>query len=580
MLTLLSISNYALIDSLELEPDPHFSIITGETGAGKSIMLGALSLLLGGKADTKVITDKEKKTVVEATFLADGIDIAGLLADIDPDWTPDAPILLRREISPSGRSRALVNDSAVKLSQLEEIASRLIDIHSQHSNRLLISAPQQLSLIDTLADDAELLDDYRRTYMAYAALRHKIKQIREENERNRASNAVFEFQLAQLDKLNPQPGELEEVERRFDILSDAEEIRSHLSLACGSLQNDEGALSMVDSAMGALQSVDMELFEDKPTSETVDTERDDSESFGEPADSLSTSDFTLLERLHQVRIELKDIAETIADYVAEVNADPAELARVSARMNLLYEAQKQFHVNGPNGLSDLRDDLRRKLANLSDGNSDLATFEAEAKVLGRSLKEKAEKLTEVRTAAAREFSETLCDVARPLGLPNLKFEVDFQSAKLSRDGGDLISFRCSFNKNMPLRDIAEVASGGEISRLMLSIKYIVADKISLPTVIFDEIDTGVSGEIADKMGAMMRRMGEETQVIAITHLPQVASKGFRHFKVAKKDLPERTVSSVTMLSDEERVREIAAMISGEKINEAALQAAKNLLDIG
>lgn len=563
MLSRLSISNFALIDSLELLPDPHLSIITGETGAGKSIMLGALGLLLGEKAAASVTTDKDRKTVVEAEFSGIPEEVTSLMSDIDPEWNGGS-IILRRELSPGGRSRAFVEDSPVKISVLADIARRLVDIHSQHSNMLLTLPANQLRLIDALADNTAILEDYRSEFRTFLQLRNTIKQIREENERNRSNRRIYEFQLEELRKLNPKQGELEAVERRFDILSDAEEIREHLSSAFAALNGGvASAVASISDAMDSVSMVDMSLFEHDIQPILTD--------------DMTIDDFSVLERLRQAYIEIKDIAETIGEYASQVDSDPSELATVTTRMNDLYAARKHFNVADADALVELRDSLERKLSLLDSESGDLEELERKAKASAVRLKAKADALTASRMEAAARFEKRLMEDVRPLGLPNLLFKVDFSQGKFSREGVDQVEFLTTFNKNMPLQPMSKVASGGELSRLMLCIKNIMARSMNLPTVIFDEIDTGVSGEIADRMGAMMKEMGEDSQVIAITHLPQVASKGSRHFKVFKKDNDLRTVSDVKCLSQEERVVEIAGMLSGETLNDAALNAARALL---
>lgn len=565
MLTQLSVENYALIDSLRLAPAAGFSVVTGETGAGKSIMLGALSLLLGDRADTRVIADKERKSVTEAIFTDIDPETSELITAIDPEWD-GTELIVRREISPSGRSRAFINDTPVRLADLAAVTSRLVDIHSQHSNIYLSEPKHQLEIIDTMAGDANVLAEYRQVFSDYLDIRNHIRDLKEANDKIRANRAMYEFQLEQLDRLKPKAGELEAVEKRFDLLSDAEEIREHLSEASFLLSgSDKSALNAISDAIADLGKIDLSLFEDK----------------SKYGDTLMTdvAENPLITRLRDVYVELKDIAETVEGYNSDVEADPSELARVSARMNQLYEANKQFHITEPDGLVRLHEDIKARLAAINGEEEDVAALEAEMRSIGKQLKEKAASLSEIRRIAASEFAALLEDTARPLGLPNIRFEVEMESGKLTRDGADTVRFLCSFNKNMPLSEMQKVASGGEISRLMLSIKAIVAGRMKQPTVIFDEIDTGVSGEIAYKMAEMMKDMSRDMQVMAITHLPQVAAKGDVQFKVYKRDTEERTVSALKLLSAEERVDEIAGMLSGSRIDEAARQNARSLLKL-
>lgn len=537
MLSKLIIRNYALIDDLELDLGPGLSIITGQTGAGKSIMLGALSLLLGGRADTKAITDKSRKTVVEAIFTGHNNET-----------------IVRREISPSGRSRTFVDDSPVTISLLEATTASLLDIHSQHANLRLNSREGQLAIIDAFAGNEQAVEEYKQTFRNFVTARNSIKRLKEENDRNREMRDVIKFQLEQLDALDPKPGELAEIERRYDMLSEADEIRSSLAEAYNRIDGDEGAVIMIKEAADALSNIRMELI--------------DPEAGGEES---------LTSRLRNAYIEIKDIAETIQSLASGVEANPVQLAKTGARMNALYEAKRRFRVSGDDGLVELRAQLRGKLDGLDSASNDVSELEREARAIASDLKEKAARLTASRKTAAAAFADMLEKRARPLGLNNLHFEISLQPAKLSADGADNVEFLCAFNKNGVLMPMARTASGGELSRLTLAIKSIMAERMEMPTVILDEIDTGVSGEIADKMGRMMCSMAETTQVIAITHLPQVAAKGSRHFKVFKEDSDNRTVSRIRPLSGPEREREIAAMMSGEEISEAALSAARALM---
>ena len=553
MLESLIIKNYALIDDVSLKFSPGFTIVTGETGAGKSIMLGALSLLLGERAESKAIADKSRKSVIEATFTNPDPMLRGVFDVNGLEWN-DGELIARREISPSGRSRAFVNDTPVTLPTLSAITGNLVDIHSQHSNILMSQSSSHLSIIDSYAGNATLLACYKEDFARYVALRGKIKRIRERIEKNRENRDFIVFQLEQLDKIRPKEGELKNIEQEFDMLSDADQIREDLGVAYNFLDGGENNInSFLSGVIDSLQQVNLDLFEDDGGAE-------------------------LMKRLENLRIELKDISETVCDYLDKVESDPARLAKVTARMNQIYDAIKRFKVADEKELIELHHDLHQKLDAIDNGDVDIADLEAEAKALGKELKAKADSLTAARKESALSFAAKLIETAVPLGLPNLKFEVEFGAGKLTADGQDSVDFLCSFNKNHPLQPMSKVASGGEIARLMLSIKSIMAKSMNLPTVIFDEVDTGVSGEIADKMGAMMRSMGEEMQVLAITHLPQVAAKGHSHFKVYKIDNEERTVSHVRMLDKEERVKELAGMLSGSSVNDAALLNARTLLE--
>lgn len=552
MLETLIIRNYALIDNVSLRFSPGFTIITGETGAGKSIMLGALSLLLGERAEIKAISDKTRKSVIEASFSNPDPALELIFEEHGLDWNPDE-ILVRREISPSGRSRAFVNDSPVTLPVLTSVTGNLVDIHSQHSNILLSQSSSHLAIVDAFCGNGRLLAEYRADFSRYVTLRAKIRKIKQRIEKNRENRDFIAFQLEQLNKIAPKEGELKQVEQEFDMLSDADQIREDLGASYNLLDGgDNAVMGMLGEATSYLSKVNLSLFEQ--------TEGDD-----------------LMRRLDNVRIELKDISETVRDYLDRVDSDPARLAKVTARMNLLYDAIKHFKVADDDALVELHRELADKLNAIDFGDDDVAQLEQEARMLARELKAKADSLTELRVKGALDFAERLVATAAPLGLPNLRFSVEITQGKLTADGQDNAEFVCSFNKNHPMQPMAKVASGGETARLMLSIKSIMAKCMHLPTVIFDEVDTGVSGEIADKMGAMMRNMGSDMQVLAITHLPQVAAKGNSHFKVYKTDEEERTVSHVKVLDDGERVDELAAMLSGTEVNEAARMNARSLL---
>ncbi|MDE6576741.1 MAG: DNA repair protein RecN, partial [Muribaculaceae bacterium] len=424
---------------------------------------------------------------------------------------------------------------------------------SQHSNILLSQSGSHLAIIDSFAGNGEMLASYRNDFAHYVALRSKIKKIKARIEKNKENRDYIAFQLEQLDKIKPKEGELKQIEQEFDMLSDADQIREDLGEAYGLLDGGDRSLnSLLAETTGALSKVNLSLF---------------SEDGGEE----------LMKRLEVLRIELKDITETVYDYMEEVESDPARLAKVTSRMNLLYDAIKHFKVLDEAELVALHKDLQQRLYSIDNGDEDVSALEKEARQLAKELKHKADILSEVRREAADRFAKILTATAIPLGLPNLRFEVALSQGKLTQDGQDTADFICSFNKNHSMQPMSRIASGGEIARLMLSIKSIMAKSMNLPTVIFDEVDTGVSGEIADKMGEMMRKMGGEMQVMAITHLPQVAAKGNSHYKVYKTDREDRTVSHVRPLDSEERVRELAAMLSGSSINEAALANARMLL---
>ncbi|MDE6479628.1 MAG: DNA repair protein RecN [Muribaculaceae bacterium] len=556
MIRQLSIYNYALIDSVELNLCEGLTILTGETGAGKSVMMGAISLLMGERVDSKVLANREGKAVIEGVFDSVAPGLKAVFDANDLDWN-DGQIIVRREIGANGRSRAFINDTPVTLPLLTEVAGGLVDIHSQHSNRLLSKPDYQLSVIDSIADNADLVIDYKNDFARFVSLRNKIKKLRDSMERNRENRELRAFQLEQLTKINPKKGELEEVERDYDILSDADDLRSRINQAASLLSmSDTSAISLIGDAGASIDGIDFSLFESQG----------------------DASQPSLMDRLRNAYIELKDIGDTLARIASGIESDPVRLSIADARLKELYEAVKRFKAADYEALVDLYDSLKKENTGGFEKVEELNALESEARKLGETLKEKAEKISISRAVAAKKFEETLTADARPLGLRNLRFNVNISKGKLTPDGKDSVEFMCAFNKNQPLMPLSQTASGGEMARLTLCIKAITANKLKLPTVIFDEIDTGVSGDIADRMGSMMADIASGMQVFAITHLPQVAVKGKWHFLVYKHDEGERTVSHVRSLGSDERIREIARMLSGKEINEAALTNARALLE--
>ena len=560
MLKSLSIRNYALIRRVDLEFGPGLTIITGETGAGKSIMLGALSLVMGGRADTKVISDANSKSVVEALFINVDPELRGIFDDKGIEWIENengiSELIVRRELSSSGRSKVYVNDTSVTLQTLSAIVPRLLDIHSQHANAKINDASERLLIIDSLAGNYEIREKYSTLFNRYVDLRRRINHIRKEMSKSAENLEFLKFQFDQLDKLKPKKGELREIESRVELLSDADDIKERLQML-SSLLGDSGTglQSVLADASAVAEKIDFRHF--------VSGDAD-----GQPS---------ILTRLKSLLIEAKDIYETVDDYNSSVDSDPETLARLSSRLNAYYEAVKRFHVEDGDKLVDLYEDLKRKISEITLGNGELPELEKEAKDVAGKLRRQADALSDSRRKSADEFSHLICEKARPLGLPNILFKAEIKPVKLTSSGQDEVEFLCSFNKNGVMRPINEIASGGEISRMMLSLKSILAGHINLPTIIFDEVDTGVSGEIADKMGGLMRDISSDMQVIVITHLPQVAAKGDYHFKVYKNDTDDQTETHVKELDRESRVRELASMISGSEVTEAALQAARALL---
>ena len=568
MLKRLHISNYALIDTLDIALGPGLTIITGETGAGKSILLGALSLLLGARADSRKSGVSKGKVVVEGVFAADGYGLKDIFEEQGLDW--EAELILRREISSSGRSRAFINDTPVTAGLLAQVASRLVDIHSQHQNLLIGARGFQLGVLDALADNEPQRHAYSAAFRSYVDLRRRIAAIRQETERNRENAEFIRFRLENLRKLKPHAGEQKELERRQEILSDSEAISESLASASSSLVDafkagdgadglvgggDTGILSRLHELRFLLQSVNLSLFDSGEA---------------DPETSIPA-------RIDSALIELTDISETLASYMDRVDSNPELLRKTEDRLSALYDAQRRFNVKDEQGLLDLYASLERQYASIEGDDSGLPEMEQELKAKGKELRRLAEELSATRRAAAETFALRLTEVARPLGMRNLKFSAIVTTGKLGLDGQDVPAFQCAFNKNQPLMPVERIASGGEISRLMLCLKAIVASRMNLPTIVFDEVDTGVSGDIAARMALLMKEISANIQVLAITHLPQVAAKGDTHFKVYKEDTADATHTHIVPLSDEERVLETARMLGGTTVDEAALLNARSLL---
>ena len=550
MIKSLHISNYALISNIDIDFTDGLNIITGETGAGKSIMLGALSMLLGGRADTKVIADTAKKSVIEACFaLEKPADFADFFADNDLDMDGNLAIL-RRELSPNGRSRAFINDSPVNLTVLRELAMRLVDIHSQHQNLLLADPAYQLQIIDNLAGNNELLETYRKHYYDYQAVLKKYSETRDMIRRGRDEADFISYQLNELNELDLQPDEQVALEQERDALSDVGRVRSLISEVLSPMDGDDNALDALDAAADSLR-------------ELADTIED--------ADALAS-------RLDAALVELRDIAETVEGYGEEFVADPQRLDEVENRLGRIYSLELKHHVDDSDALIDLRDKLAMQLDTIENGDRLLTTLETEARQAKKEAMIIARRISEARQKCADAFAEELRAAAKPLGMNNLHCEIALSSGKLTPTGIDRVDFLFAFNKNQELMPVGQTASGGEISRIMLAVKAIVGEKMSLPSIIFDEIDTGVSGDVASRMGELMQMLSKKIQVITITHLPQVAAKGKSHFKVYKEDDEHTTTTHIRQLNSDERVRELALMLSGSSDNQAAIATAHTLFD--
>lgn len=561
MLRRLGIRNYALIEGVDVEFGPGMTVITGETGSGKSIMLGALSLLTGGRADSRVVAGGKSR--IEATFEDVDPEMRRLFEERGIEWVEydDAAgtgtrneVTIRREIAAEGRSKIYINDTPVTLATLAAIGPKLVYIHSQHANAGLSDEAEQLHVVDVFSGALAQLEDYRRDFRRFAALRRDIDRVKERNAKNRENEELLRFQCGQLDALRPKKGELTEIEKRYEVLSDADEIKQRLaSLASLFGSGDRGMLGDVAEARGIVDKIDFSLF------------------------GRDVEDQDIPARMEVMETEIRDIADAIDDMYSGLDTNPAALERLSSRMQAYYAAVKHFKVKDADELADLHIKLKQELGELTGDGGELSELERQAREMARVLKEKAAVLTRMRREGARLLGDEILAAARTLGLPNLKFEVRVSPAKLTSTGGDRVEFLCAFNRNATLQPVGDTASGGEMSRLMLSLKAVVARRMNMPTIVFDEVDTGVSGEIAEQMGLMMRRMGDDIQVMAITHLPQVAAQGVEHFKVYKRDEGDRTVTHVEKLDHEARVSEIAAMISGSEVTEAARENARALL---
>lgn len=551
MLETLHISNYALIDKIDIEFSNNFNIITGETGAGKSIILGALSMILGGRADTKVVRDKEKKSIIEATFSVNNyISLKKHFTDNDIDWD-DSSCILRREISPNGRSRAFINDTPVNITQLESVARQLIDIHSQHQNLSLSVSEYQLHIIDCLAGNAQKLKEYSLLYNNYLTAVKKLKETKHIIEQGIADEEFTRFQLEQLEDLQLNKGEQEDLERDRDVLSNMSEIKETLYSTLDILSNGKSnVLSLLDNAVDGCGHLSG-LIED--------------------VDNLTS-------RLDSARIEIQDIAETLSDFDSNLSADPQELERIEDRLNKIYSLQHKHKVSTVEELISLRDKLRQRLDAIDNSGDIITELEKEAKSAYKLALDAAKEISNCRTLEAQKFAIELKAKAVPLGMKNLQCEISLTPCNLSATGIDQVQFLFAFNKNQPLMPVGNTASGGEISRLMLSIKSIIASKMQLPSIIFDEVDTGVSGDVANRMGEMMQSIAKNIQVIAITHLPQVASKGNHHYKVFKEDDDNSTHTRIKELTPEQRIDELAIMLSGSSVDEAARANARSLLN--
>lgn len=552
MLKSLFIQNYALIDTLNIEFESGFSVITGETGAGKSIILGAINLLLGQRAESKFIKKNAQKCTIEAFFDLSRYGMEAFFERNDLDF--DGECIIRREISASGKSRTFINDTPVPLALLKELGETLIDIHSQHQNLLLNKEDFQMNVVDIIAANKEERDTYALLYKEYRSLSARLRKAIETAEKTKAEEDYIRFQLEQLEAAQLQPGEQKELEKEAELLEHAEEIKHALFTVDGKLNHEEeGVVTTLRECQHSLQN----LQQVYPAAEEMAS------------------------RLQSCYIEIKDLAKEISTEAEQIEYNPERLNYVNERLNTIYSLQQKHHVDTLEELIDLQEDYARQLDNIENSEAHLQQLEKDKEEALEKVKKQAAVLTEQRIKAAQRIEAQMKELLVPLGIPNVRFCIDLKKKEEPDERGmDKIAFLFSANKNGELQQIAQVASGGEIARVMLSLKALISGAVKLPTIIFDEIDTGVSGYIAEKMAHIMQEMGANNrQVISITHLPQIAALGATHYKVYKEDNEQGTTSHIIRLSQEERVKEIAHMLSGTTLTDAAISNAKELLNI-
>ncbi len=547
----LHISNYALISSLDLNFGPGMNIITGETGAGKSIILGALSLVMGMRSDSKAVRTGATKAVIEVEFDITGLVEVSTWLDKNIEDNPSGVCIMRREISAKGNSRAFINDTPTTLDQMQTLSSMLLDVHTQHQNLSLSDNRYQLSVIDSVAGTNNVLKQYQEAYHTYRQALDEYARVRDTAERYRADEEYIAYQLEQINELGLVPHEQEDLERERDRAANATTTREHLEATNNSLNTGDGgitaALTTAIEHLGQLQ-----------------------ENYDDASDLAS--------RLMGVRTEINDIADTVADHLAAMTVDTMPLEEIEDRLSKIYSLETRHNVETSDMLIERAKQLQERIDIIHDNNGTLARLENNAKQAKKQAVIIARQLTKMRTESALKFGETLVELARPLGLSNLRCDILISKSKLTPFGMDQIDFRFAFNKNQPLMSVGKTASGGEISRLILAIKAIVSEYANMPTLIFDEVDTGVSGEIATRMGRMMEKISRHTQIIVITHLPQVASQPGRHFCVYKEDDETSTNTNVKQLTEKERIDEIAKMLGAGAGDNAAHNNAVSLIE--
>ena len=553
MLKQLYIKNFTLIDELDISFNPGFSVITGETGAGKSIILGAIGLLLGNRADTRQVKAGTERCIVEAHFDLHKYNLQTFFQEHDLDYD-EQDCIVRREVSASGKSRAFINDSPVSLQQMKDLGERLVDIHSQHQNLLLRKEDFQLNVIDLMAGNERERNDYATSYQSYTQARSQLQALKQQMQASHDNEDFLRFQQSELNDAQLTAGEQEELEEQSQLMSHVEEIKSALYESDNLLNADStGIVNGLRTIINQLHSIE-NVF---PAAEE------------------------LASRTDECFIELKDISEEISNRLERVDFNPAELERINDRLDHLYSLQQKYHVSSVEELIDIKQNIDEQLSQIDNSDEQLKELQDQLIALESACQDKAKRLSATRQKAARKVEQAMKSRLVPLGIPNVRFEVSLSEKPLSADGTDRVAFLFSANKSTALLPVSEVASGGEIARVMLSLKAMISGSVKLPTIIFDEIDTGVSGRVAEQMAAIMKEMGDaDRQVISITHLPQIAAMGATHYRVSKEERKQGTTSSMVMLSQEERISEIAQMLSGSNISEAAISNAKALLQIG
>ncbi|GAA4325853.1 DNA repair protein RecN [Pontixanthobacter gangjinensis] len=550
MLTSLSIKNYALIEDINIDLKAGFTIITGETGAGKSIMLGALGLLLGDRADFSSIRDTNKKCVIEGSFSISNYKLEDFFKKQDLDYEQQS--IIRREILPSGKSRAFINDTPVKITALQKLGTYLIDIHSQHETLSLGNADYQFNVIDTIAKNESVILQYRRELKEYKILQNRFEELKEEQSQAAKEYDYNIFLLNELEEANLKPGMLEELEERYEELNNVEELTENLSSAINLLQQEEvGSLESLKSVRSHLAKIAQ----------------------------FSASYESFHERVQSAIIELDDLEAEMTNALDRVEANPEELEMVNQKLQVIYNLQKKHNAENIEELLDIMSDLRQKVSVTENADAALEEIQKEIKLQKEKLSEIAGKLHENRQKIIPAFIEQTEKILKDLGMPNARLNIELErGTEFLANGQDKLEWYLAANKGGSFKEIKKAASGGELSRIMLAVKSILAAQSKLPTIIFDEIDTGVSGEIAKKMGEILQKMGNTMQVIAITHLPQIAGKGATHFKIFKEDNEIATQTKIIRLEEEQRIEELALMLGGNTKSDSARAHARALLN--